>query len=672
MALLGLTILAYGLRALSLGFFWDDWPYLWFYHTLGPQGIVNAFSGDRPFLSFIYTLSLGVLGNSAPAWQIFDLFAHWATSLGLWLALALTWPRSAHKAAWAAMLFAVYPGFTQHWIAVIYGQAFVLFAAMFFSIALTLWLARSPAAGTLRRWQAPVTLLALLLSAFTMFSTEYFFGLELLRPLLLWWIFSSLNAPPHLGRRLLRLLRWWAPYLALMMVFVIWRGFIHTFPGKSLVVVQGITSAPFQTLSNLVVTVFGDWIELTLVAWGQPLQLGGLLENSVSSGLRLIALILFAGLLLAVYLARLRPTLRSLPRVAAFPWGREAIFTGMFALLVAGWPFWVTGLPMRMSFPQDRYSLPLAVGVSLLLAGLIDVFGRNLTRKALLLSVLLALAVGFQFQTSLAYREDWDRAKDFFWQLTWRAPGIQPHTLFLADSLPFRYFEDDSLTAPLNWTYDPNNRESKMNYLFYDLLVRHASLPSLQPNLPVERDVRGAVFQGSTSQSLVVYYGQSGCLQVLDPVYDADLYRLPDRLQRALPLSAPQQQIVPDAPAAVPPAEIFGSEPAHRWCYYYEKVELARQVGNWEEIVRLTDQSIGQGLKPDDPAEYLPFIEGHVQFGLWEDAYQLSQRVDRMSPALRPALCSIWRRSVRADQPISDGQRTVLGWVNQSYDCAIP
>ena len=62
-ARLVLTLLSYGLRALSLGFFWDDWPYLWFFERLGPDGIVSAFTGDRPFLSFIYVLSLSILGN---------------------------------------------------------------------------------------------------------------------------------------------------------------------------------------------------------------------------------------------------------------------------------------------------------------------------------------------------------------------------------------------------------------------------------------------------------------------------------------------------------------------------------------------------------------------------------------------------------------------------------
>jgi hypothetical protein len=243
LALLVLTILSYGLRALSLGFYWDDWPYLWFFHRFGAEGIVSAFSGDRPFLSFIYILSLSVLGNSSQGWQIFGLLARWLCGMAFWFALAQAWPRSRHKAAWAALLFTVYPGFTQQWISVIYAQAFLLYSFIFFSIALTLWLAQHRA-GLKASWLATGTLLALALSGFTMFSTEYFFGIELLRPILLWLVLAKSSAvataSPAADLRyrwqswMLRMRLttiWWAPYLALMIIFVLWRAVLHPFAG---------------------------------------------------------------------------------------------------------------------------------------------------------------------------------------------------------------------------------------------------------------------------------------------------------------------------------------------------------------------------------------------------------------------------------------------------------
>ena len=263
-------------------FYWDDWPYLWIFNRLGSSGIVQAFSGDRPFLSFIYTVSLSVLGHSIQGWQIFGLLARWLCSLGLWWALSLAWPRHKDRVTWAVFLFTVYPGFTGQWISVIYGQAFLLWAAQFFSIGITLWLARCKPA---RVQLIAGTVLALALSAFTMFSTEYFFGLELLRPALLWLVFSDdpgaqpLKTWKSIRQRGLKVAAWWAPYLVLMIVFVFWRSFIHVFTGYPMSTLQGLEQSPLSALRDLVLRITKDLILSTLVAWGQPLQIGSLFES---------------------------------------------------------------------------------------------------------------------------------------------------------------------------------------------------------------------------------------------------------------------------------------------------------------------------------------------------------------------------------------------------------
>lgn len=676
LALLALTILSYGLRALSLGFYWDDWVYQWVFRRFGPAGIVTAFTGDRPFLSFIYTLSLSLFGSSTQGWQIFGLLARWLCGVGLWLALAQAWPRHADKAAWAAFLFTVYPGFTQQWIAVIYAQAFFLFAAVFFSIAITVWLARRRESLP-RLWIAGGTLLALGLSAFTMFSTEYFFGLELLRPVLLWFALRNGVSEGSWQKRSLkraeRAALWWAPYLALMVVFVFWRIVVHPFTGYHLTTMQGLENTPVSTLKNLSLTILQDLVVSSFAAWGQPLQaLSGFLERNLVNGLRLLVVIILTGLAAFFYFWKLRSRAGGAKAEEPEPqenWGLEAAATGVIALLVAGWPTWITGLPMRMGFPQDRYSLALSVGVSILFASLIDLIARDLPRKVAVLAVLLGLAAGFHFDKALSYGQDWDTLQNFFWQLTWRAPSVQPDTLFASDSMPFLYSEDDSLTAPLNWTYDPNNHSEQMRYMLYDMLVRVHSMPPLQLDQPVEHGFRAANFSGSTSRMLVFYYAPPGCVRVLDPVYDAELTRMPDRILKALPLSNPGALIADIAPAATPPTEIFGSEPKRRWCYFFEKAELARQVGDWQTIYQLGKQSINKGFRPADPTEYLVFIEGYARAGMLGDALQLTQSTYDEAPASRAAICSIWRRAFQADPGIPDNYRQRM---KNSYRCEIP
>ncbi len=680
--LLGLVLVGYGLRAGSLGFFWDDWPFLWFYHSLGPSGIAAGLAEDRPFLSFIYTLTLSTLGNSPLAWQIFGLLARWACCLGLWWALLQAWPRSGHKVFWAAALFAVYPGFTQQWIVVIYGQAFVLFAMFLFSLGLSLWLVRIRARGLAL---GIGTAAALALSAFTMFSTEYFFGLELLRPMLLWLMLVPQGEKlvplswRGLFQRLVRVLRQWWPYLALMIVFVIWRGFIHTFPGKSLTVVEGMQVSPLNALGNLALTILEDFSEANLVAWGQIF--GSKLLGGWASGfdLRLVVLMLVVGVLGGIYLLRLRPDPRQDSQTgeeSQESWAAQAIGIGLLSFFTAGWPFWITGLPMQPGFPQDRYALPLAVGGCLLLAGLVDAAGRSLPVKAAVIALVLALAVGFHSQMAQEYRQDWENFKSFLWQMTWRAPEIQPGTLLLTDAMGLRFYEDDSLTAPINWTYDPENHSLKMDALLYDLLVRQNSLTDLKPGVDVERNFRGKTFTGSTSQVLVVAYNPPGCLKILDPTYDSDLPGLPERVMRTLQLSNPAQWVMADTAPAAPPQEIFGTEPKHRWCYYYQKAALARQQGNWDEVVELAGQSIGQGIRPgrpQDQVEFLPFVEAYARVGRWDDAAQMTADIAFWAPEVKPALCSLWRRSLNGvDVSANDTVRRSVEKAAGALNCELP
>ena len=75
--LLILCIASYGVLASTLGFYWDDWPMVWFAHTLGPAGFTQVFSSDRPFLAGIYVLTTALFQTSPLPWQIFGLITRW-------------------------------------------------------------------------------------------------------------------------------------------------------------------------------------------------------------------------------------------------------------------------------------------------------------------------------------------------------------------------------------------------------------------------------------------------------------------------------------------------------------------------------------------------------------------------------------------------------------------
>ena len=99
-----------------------------------------------------------------------------------------------------------------------------------------------------------------------------------------------------------------------------------------------------------------------------------------------------------------------------------------------------------------------------------------------------------------------------------------------------------------------------------------------------------------------------------------------------------------DADAPEMPAALFGKEPAHTWCYYYEKAELARQVGDWITVTSLGNEARAQGFVPGDALEWLPFIEGYVITGDYQDAREISILAYRDDSRPRKGLCYTWNR----------------------------
>jgi len=92
LALLALCALAYLPMIYRLGFYWDDWPSVWFFHFLGPEGFQQGFSSDRPLLAWIFKLTTPLMGESTQAWQYFSIFTRWLTSLAWWWTLRGLWP----------------------------------------------------------------------------------------------------------------------------------------------------------------------------------------------------------------------------------------------------------------------------------------------------------------------------------------------------------------------------------------------------------------------------------------------------------------------------------------------------------------------------------------------------------------------------------------------------
>jgi len=656
-ALLLACLISFGVMAPRLGFYWDDWPSIWFFHNFGPSIYKQGFAVDRPLLAYVFMLTTSLVGESSAAWQFFGIFTRWLCGLSLWWMLMLIWPKRLVQVTWVALLFVVYPGFQQ------------LYSIFLFSFVAMILALRAP------RWRWPLWLLSIVCSAASLFMSEYFFGLELLRPIILWLAQDKQDQP--LKATVKRVVLQWIPYIVVVVTFMIWRIFLHPTPRGQIIIFDNLQLSPLATLFDLAATLLKDIIKVSFLAWFQTLKILDLLDYGVVVIL-LYALVLLAGALLtAFFLMHLRvdsqveegsSTSRDRRR------GLEFISLGLIALLFAGWPFWVTNLHIDLTFPWDRFTIVMMPGVSLLFVGILDLTGRPNWQNAIFIGIAVGLAAGMHFRDGLVYRKEWLKQEAFFRQLVWRAPEIQPGTVLLTSELPFTYYSDNSLTAPLNWTYSPGDNSRQMPYALYDLEARYGVLlPSLEPGTPVKMPYRATVFTGSTSQALVLFYAPPRCLKIMHPQDDLNLPYKPYLIPDAMELSD-LDLISNSSNPAQPPVSIFGLESSTQdWCYYFERAELAAQMGNWDQVVQLSEQAfkLNKKFNRETASELIPFIKGYANVGDWSRATQLSIQAYKESEKMKNMLCTVWY-SIGETTLDSPEKQTAFDQIKDSVECKFP
>ncbi len=649
LVLLLAAFFSYGIFASQQGLYWDDWVFAWTRTHLGPQGMIQLFSVTRPMRGWIEALLTILLGAQPALWQGYGLLVQWLAAVACWRFVLVMWPARRWQAVLAALLFLVYPGFTQQPLAMTYHYYWVFTALFFVSLGWMVQAVRQGSEGWLKFGGAVG------LGSLVVWAMEYLFGLEVLRVAIIW---IALDSPFwNKKTRLKKTAKYYLPFLLNLSLYLYWRFFIYQHTRYNLeggnVNVPGLTS-PLTLAWNIFKTI----PLVTGGAWLKIIQQNFLTQDASLTLGFLYGFVLLSG---AFGLGYFFTTFRhDPPAPAAGRWEQAGL--AVLMLLCAGLPFLVVGLPIRLSYPEDRYTLPYALGVSLLMVVLLD-FIKNPAQRFTLAALLVSLAMTVQMHNANVYRKEWQLQRDFLWQLTWRAPRIQPGTTLLTEDLGVFPHNDDEASAFLvNWAYAPDLHSAALPYEVFWIDARLGyQLPALRSRLPISMNHFAATFSGSTDQVLVLHYAPPSCLRLLDPRYDAESpllprgvdapyvasrvawFALPRSVVQALPLSNPAAWVSDGVSPAVP-EWLFGVEPQHRWCYYFQKADLARQAEEWGRVAQLGDQAFAAPYYPDDPAEYLPFIEAYGRLGRLEEARKLTEKTADLNPALRPMLCAAWQR----------------------------
>ncbi|HUH98631.1 MAG TPA: hypothetical protein VLZ89_14800 [Anaerolineales bacterium] len=641
-----ITLIAYGLLLPFTGFYWDDWPFAWAAQFLGPSQFIPSFAGFRPFLGPIFFLTTSLIPANPVLWQTFALIIRFLAGCSAWFALDQIWPRHEFQTLIASLLFLIFPGFSQHWVAYTHiNQEWIPLIFYLLSFGFTARALRNPERNSVH------TIAALLLLIAGLFPTEYFIGLEPMRFLFIWVILGEETKGfwPRLGRTLKR---WW-PYLLIWTADALWLAYYYK---SGAYVSYGVTATRHAISIQTLLLASGDafW-KAGLYVWVQVLVLTAQSATAPTSLLTFV-LILLSFLSIAFYVLHLEFSAAPPRAEGRRPGGQTfavgAVVIGLTGILLGRVPSFAAGLPLTLQSSYDRFMISMMLGASLFATGLIDVLIRDVLVKTYVFALLIALGVGQQFFNANIFRRDWARQQDLYWELGWRIPALKPDTAILTDFVPIDYETDLSFTAPINWMYAPNFRGGDLPYamVYVNKRLGGASLSDLKPDTAIDLPYRTVTFHGSTSQVIVIYAPPNGCLRVLDPIYaNAQTYNKFASLTGLIPLSDPSR-IITDAPPPGLPNPPFPAEPAHTWCYFYERAELARQIGDWPQVAQLGGQALQRGYVPQDDFEWLPFIEADARTGDVKSAEQITRQAWKDNGKLHQGLCLLWER-VQAEGP---------------------
>lgn len=662
--LLGLGVLAYGLWISRLGFYWDDFPLAWIARTYGAEGLARYFSTNRPFWGLLYQLTTPILGDQPLHYQVFALFLRVLDGIFLWLLIRLAWPRLEEVGRWAGALLVVYPGFSQQFISLVYGHMLLVLAAFLSSLVFMVLALRG------ERISIPLLALSWLLSAVNLFCMEYYFLPDLARPALIWAVlgagagFQALT----LRRKAVRVGLVSLPFFVLVVGVMLWRTFGLGFQTYQPTFAAHLRADPGSALLSLAQRVAVDSWLAAGSAWGLPFDWSRLAELTPRQAQVFWAAAAAGTLFTLLYLVSARWRAAALSPTRTDWLGFLSFALPVF--LLAGGPYWLTGLPITAAFPFDRFTLSFMSGAALLAAGALAFLPLPRAVKLPVLAAVLGFSCALHYRHSLVYYRDWTTQRTMFWQMTWRIPALLPGTVLLSNELPLEHYSDNSLTAPLNWIYAPENTSRQMSYMLYYPTVRLGrGLPELTPGLPVRQDYLAAGFTGSTSQVVVFYFQPPGCLRVMDPEVEADIWVVPPSLRETLRL-ATTAPIQPDG-IAVPPAHLYGAEPPRNWCYYFEKADLARQQRDWQAAAALGDQAFALGDYPNDPMERFPFIEAYAHTGSWPRALELTRDTRDIAPLYARLACKLWDR-IRRETPAGPERDTAVAQAQTLLDCPSP
>jgi hypothetical protein len=627
------TLITYGSSIPKLGFYHDDWYMLWSGMARGAQSIIPLFGIDRPFMGVVYSLVYRLLGDSFINWHLYALLWRLIGGIAFFWILRLIWPESKYMTTLMAVLFVIYPGFLSQPNANTKQNHLYGFGTALLSMAFMLQALKSNS----RKWKLAFGLLSFILTVNYLFIYEYMIGLEGMRLVLLGYALfqQGFKEVRSLLREIFK--KWW-PYPLAVAGFLYWRLFIFESSRNATDAVK-LTGNYLDNLRymsiRLIVETAKDFLDTTIFAWFvKPYQLfAEALYSNLAWAVLTASVVIGLVLIYSFLFKRWWGSDNDEQKTSALV--KDFTLVGTFIVACAVFPVVLSGREVDLSDAYKSYGLHPIGGVVMFVTGIVLMFRPNF--RKLILIALIGISVSTQMLNANYWQRLWEYQRQTWWQLAWRAPDLKDDTVVMA-YLPDGYLmqQDYEIWGPLNLIYRPGPAEAPT--LQAQVLNSDTAYDVLKKSVgdSFDRDIK--IHLDYNNLLLISFPTTASCIHIIDgalPVYSED----ESLITQQIGAYSRVDRIVPSGISPIPPYQIFGPEPKHGWCYYYQKASLARQTGNWEEIAKLYDQANALHLDPVDKSEFFPFIEAYVNLGRYKEARSLYIRGIKDRVKLRLPLC---------------------------------
>jgi hypothetical protein len=625
----------------GLTYFKDDWYYIFDGMSGGAAVFHEMFRIDRPVRGFFFEWYFFALGPNPLPWHIGAFLWRTLAAVGaLWIFTTL-WERARVFNFFAALFFAIFPGY-YWWISAIEYQPMIASLALqVISIALTMQAVLAPRTAVKAAYLAGAALTGWAYIALV----DYAIGMEVFRFLCVYLLVSRGEA--RFWDRMMLTFKAWAWNVLIPLGFMVWRALFFTNEraatdiGTQLGVFLG---HPIATGIAWLYQIYNSLLTVSVLAWvsqfpafNQWLRLrdtaAGLLVAAAAAGLVMLAvrrINISAGEKAGV---------ETPPRV----WN-EALLLGGLGMIGGVLPVVMANRYINLTF-YSHYGLPVSLAAALFTAACLGLLSAPRIQKAMLFT-LTAFAALAHHGIAVQARIEETALQKFWWQVNWRAPALREGTL-LVIQYPLSSMGDDGLAVieAANVMYFPGFvGRIPVQYPLSGLTVSSSVLPDI---------LDGTQYESVPYRSHVVNYDYSNLLVISQPTVSSCVHVLDGREPLisvddlvGVTLASPSSRIenvIVDAVPAVPQPFIFGAEPQRSWCYYFQKADLAAQMGDWATVVALGEEALALRFSPEDRVEWLPFLKAYAITGNAERLEQLAKRVVG-ERSIRLQICEMFSR----------------------------